>query len=492
MRSGFVRSDRFEGTEGVLSHMGFMNAELWARFRERLQNHTRTDVFEDYLSHLTCRHMDAERWELCLPNASICHWVEANATEPILMVVRELCGDDVHLDLSVLAQAPKSFCEPGSRCLPFGDSAVRIQDVSECEEVCSNFVYSNSARRFSQSAAHRSPSRLNPVFTFDNFVKGDCNEFAYAAAKAVSANPADAYNPLFLYGGVGLGKTHLMHAIGNEIAPTGLRVHYMTGEEFTNDLIESIQKQTQEAFRDRMRRSYDVLLIDDIQFIANKNATQNEFFHTFNHLQSAHCQIVLASDKPPQEIAGLEERLRSRFNGGLICDIQLPDYETRLAILNKKAASEGIFLPDDVADYIASKATTNVRELEGYFMRIKAYADLNHMGVSKHLAVKIIDPLIKTRAVIVDPSTLIKRICTYYNVKEADIMGSSRVKSIVHPRHVAMYLLRAHTDMSFPVLGKFFNRDHTTIMNAYNGIVTGRQTNATLDWEIKKLEEELK
>ncbi|AEB77201.1 chromosomal replication initiator protein DnaA [Clostridium botulinum] len=318
-------------------------------------------------------------------------------------------------------------------------------------------------------------SILNPKYTFDSFVIGNSNRFAHAASLAVAESPAKAYNPLFIYGGVGLGKTHLMHAIGHYILQNtpSAKVVYVSSEKFTNELINSIKDDKNEEFRNKYR-NVDVLLIDDIQFIAGKERTQEEFFHTFNALYEADKQIILSSDRPPKEIPTLEDRLRSRFEWGLIADIQAPDFETRIAILKKKADVENLNIPNEVMVYIATKIKSNIRELEGALIRIVAYSSLTNREVSVDLAAEALKDIISSeqnKQVTID---LIQDIvCNYYNLKIQDLKSSRRTRNIAFPRQIAMYLSRKLTDMSLPKIGEEFGgRDHTTVIHAYEKIST--------------------
>lgn len=312
--------------------------------------------------------------------------------------------------------------------------------------------------------------KLNPKYRFDNFIIGNSNRFAHAASLAVAEAPATTYNPLFLYGGVGLGKTHLMHAIGHYILDNNpdTSVLYVTSEKFTNDLINSIKNGTNAEFRDTYRK-IDVLLVDDIQFIAGKESTQEEFFHTFNTLHEANKQIIVSSDNPPSEIPTLEDRLRSRFEWGLIADIQPPDFETRIAILRKKAESENYDVPDEVITYIAQNIQSNIRKLEGALIRIFAYASLtNKKEVTLDLAQEALKHLVSTNKVIT-LKDIKEVVCNYYNISIDDLTSKKKSKNISYPRQVAMYIARKLTENSLPNIGKEFGgRDHSTVLHAYN------------------------
>lgn len=308
-----------------------------------------------------------------------------------------------------------------------------------------------------------SSNNLNPRYTFSSFVVGNSNRLAHAASQAVAENPAQAYNPLFLYGGVGLGKTHLLHAIGNLCIEHGLHVLYVTSEDFTNDLINSIRSHTTEVFRDKYRR-IDVLLIDDIQFIAGKESTQEEFFHTFNALHGQNRQLVLSSDRPPKAMVTLEERLRSRFEWGLAADIQPPDIETRMAILRSKAERAGRTMPPELLEIIARRVQSNIRELEGALIRVLALADLSGMPIGPELVeAALADMLPKNRRLA--PAIIIDTVATQFGIEREKLLGRDRSREIVLPRQVAMYLIREETNASLPEIGTAMGgRDHTTVM----------------------------
>ncbi|HEY6496478.1 MAG TPA: chromosomal replication initiator protein DnaA, partial [Trebonia sp.] len=315
-------------------------------------------------------------------------------------------------------------------------------------------------------------ARLNSKYTFDTFVIGSSNRFAHAAAVAVAEAPAKAYNPLFIYGDSGLGKTHLLHAIGHyaQTLYNGLKVRYVSSEEFTNEFINMIRDGKQDGFR-RRYRDVDVLLVDDIQFLENKEGTQEEFFHTFNTLHNASKQIVISSDRAPKRLVTLEDRLRSRFEWGLLTDVQPPELETRIAILRKKAIQEGLNAPPDVLEYIASRISTNIRELEGALIRVTAFASLNRQGVDISLAEIVLKDLIPesqgSSAPQITAATIMGQTAAYFGLSIEDLCGTSRSRVLVTARHIAMYLCRELTDMSLPKIGQQFGgRDHTTVINA--------------------------
>ncbi len=354
------------------------------------------------------------------------------------------------------------------------------EDKISADKVDNNYMNDDSFKSLS----------LNPKYTFDTFVIGGSNHFAHAAALAVAENPAKAYNPLFMYGGVGLGKTHLMHAIAHKIKENNPRANimYVTSETFLNELVESIRVNKNAQFRAKYR-TVDVLLVDDIQFITGKEGMQEEFFHTFNALHSANKQIVLSSDRPPREIQTLEERLRSRFEGGLITDIQPPDFETRTAILRKKTLSEGYVVPNDVLLFIAEKVNSNIRELEGSLTRVVAYANLTKMPVTTSVAeLALRDILNGETKRVASIDTIQEMVAEQYGITVNDLKGKRKSRDIAYPRQIAMYLCRSILDCSYPQIGEAFGgRDHTTIMYAQEKITNDMKKDVKLEATIQDL-----
>ena len=336
------------------------------------------------------------------------------------------------------------------------------------------------------------PAGLNPRYTFDTFIVGPSNQFADAACRAVAEAPSRSYNPLFIYGGVGLGKTHLMHAIGHYVLQhsRGLKLTYISSERFMNEMINAVRYDRILDFRERYR-SVDVLLVDDIQFVSGKEGTQTEFFHTFNSLYDAQKQIVLSSDRPPHEITALEERLRSRFEWGLIADIQSPDLETKVAILKRKAEAEAVPLPDNVAMYIAGRIKSNIRELEGSLIRLLAYASLTGRDVSMSLVQEVLRDVLRheERAVTID--MIQKFVAEYYQLKLTELKSKNNSKSVALPRQVAMYLCRTMTPDSLPEIGKRFNKDHSTVLTSVRKIESLKDSDAQLKLELGQLTEKL-
>ncbi|MEN6617107.1 MAG: chromosomal replication initiator protein DnaA [Syntrophorhabdus sp.] len=339
-------------------------------------------------------------------------------------------------------------------------------------------------------------SQFNPRYTFENFVVGSSNQFANAACLAVSTNPGKTYNPLFIYGGVGLGKTHLLNAVGNFLVKHGTtnpeRICYITAETFTNELINSIRFEKMDDFRNRFRKM-DILLIDDIQFIAGKERTQAEFFHTFNTLYDNMKQIVVTSDKFPRDIENFEERLKSRFEWGLVADIQSPDIETKVAILNKKAEQEKIDLPLDVAFFIATNSKDSIRALEGTLIRVGAYASLNKTPITTDLVKQIMSHIIKEKNKEITIDMVIKEVCSHFSVTLADIKSGKRIRSVMHPRQIAMYLARKLTDASLVGIGeKFGGKDHATVLHSIRKIESELDVKKELKSTVEKIVQKLK
>jgi chromosomal replication initiator protein len=367
-----------------------------------------------------------------------------------------------------------------------GRPELRLEFVCvEAEPAQVNPVLTAQARLDFDSSNYQ----LNPRYTFDTFIVGASNQFAHAAALAVAEQPSKSYNPLFLYGGVGLGKTHLMQAIGHELKRRnpGVRLTYISAEKFTNEVIASIRFERMPAFRDRFR-NMDVLMVDDIQFIARAERTQEEFFHTFNALYDQQKQIVISSDCPPKDISSIEERLRSRFEWGLIADIQLPDLETKIAILQKKADSERVQLPDDVAQFIARSIKSNIRELEGALIRLMAYASLTGIEINLSTAQQVLKNVIETAEKKVTIEQIQKRVGEHFGLRAQDLKVRSNSKVIAFPRQVAMFLVKQLTSASLPEIGKQFGgKHHTTVLHSINKIEGLRQVDKELNKTINKL-----
>lgn len=384
-------------------------------------------------------------------------FLQSRASDGVLDALTRTLGTEARFAITV---DPDLELEPEPE--PVAPSVHITEPTAATEE-------SSAAEQSGKQPSTLDDNRLNPKYTFESFVIGSSNRFAHAAAAAVAEAPAKAYNPLFIYGGSGLGKTHLLHAIGNYVLSLypNAKVKYVNSEEFTNDFINSIRNEAAGAFQ-RRHREVDFLLIDDIQFLQGKEATMEEFFHTFNTLHNANKQVVITSDLPPKQLNGFEDRLRSRFEWGLITDVQPPDLETRIAILRKKAANEKLAAPDDVLEYIASKISSNIRELEGALIRVTAFANLNRQPVDLALAEIVLKDLITDdEASQITASSVIAQTAAYFGLTIEDLCGSSRSRVLVTARQIAMYLCRELTDLSLPKIGQQFGgRDHTTVMHA--------------------------
>lgn len=390
---------------------------------------------------------------LVVPNRFIRDWINENYQEMIEQTISQLINDKCQIKFEI-------------------STTKEINNNTISENKPEIEIIKNIENRNSEKEKNNSGLYLNDKYTFEDFVPGSSNQFAYAAAMAVANNPATTYNPLFIYGGVGLGKTHIINAIGNEIIKNNnnLKVCYYSSEKFMNELINCLRYAKMDEFRQKFR-SMDILLIDDVQFIAGKERTQEEFFHTFNALYESHKQIVVTSDKFPKDIPGLEERLRSRFEWGLIADIQPPDIETKQAILKMKADQNGIYLPEDVTLFLANSISSNVRELEGYLIRIGAYASLTSTPINLNMAKEILKNILIEKNKEISIEEIQKNVAAYFSVKVSDLKSAKRLKALVIPRQIAMYISRQLTSCSYPEIGdKFGGKDHSTIIHAIKKI----------------------
>ncbi|RJP23483.1 MAG: chromosomal replication initiator protein DnaA [Deltaproteobacteria bacterium] len=423
-----------------------MTSKAWERVLAQMKGEVSEQVFETWLRPLRFVTREGAVLFIATPHKFFKQWIEDNHISQIEEITRRELGEEVSVEIVVGGEEdplPPPVTPPRYLQLPV-DTVTRARIV---------------------------PPVLNSRYTFERFVIGTGNQFAHAASAAVSNDPGNSYNPLFIYGGVGLGKTHLLHAIGNEALTRNprLRVCYVPAEKFTNELIHSIRTNRMQEFKERYRNS-DILLVDDVQFIAGKTRTQEEFFHTFNDLYSSRKQIVVTSDKFPKEIPDLEERIQSRFEWGLVADIQAPDIETRVAILNRKAEAENIPLPEDVALYLATVVKSNIRELEGYLIRIGAHASLMSKEINLDLAKSFLSPL-NNGVKEISPDAVLKAVADHYGVKISDLRSDRKHKVVAAPRQVAMFLIREMTRCSFPDIGhRFGGRDHTTVMYAVKKI----------------------
>jgi chromosomal replication initiator protein len=425
-----------------------MSQNLWSRLQKQLQQELEPEEFSTWIKPLRVRAEDDERLVLVAPNATFLHTLEESFRPTVDRAMAGLKGATFRV-LFALDERPQQPAAPPPR------------------------------------------PHFDPKYVFETFVVGSSNQFAHAAARAVAESPSHSYNPLFLYGGVGLGKTHLLHAIGHHILRrhAHLRVLYLAAEQFVNELINSIRFDRMPAFRERYR-TIDVLLIDDVQFLANKERTQEEFFHTFNTLYTTQRQIILSSDSSPRNIPTLEERLRSRFEWGLIADIQPPDLETKVAILRRKADAEGQGLPDDVAIFIARQVKSNVRELEGLLNRVLAFSSLTGKPLSLELTKETLKDILLQEGRHANAAEIVKFVARHYGLKVSEIKSRTNSKQIAFPRQVAMYLCKKLTELSYPEIGRQFNdKHHSTVMYSVEKIEQLRATDPDLDRTLHTMQE---
>lgn len=480
-------------SESASAEASYDGGELWRVAQERLQNCVADHIFDAYLAPLQYRSVSDDRTLLVLTAASpfIRNHVERNLAPTIAEVLGELLGHSVKISIEIGEDSSTS----GRRSGPSAPIVVKRIPVARGHDNSSRdgSTRENGSRPGERSFERFESSGLNPRYTFSNFVVGNNNQFCHAAAMRVAERPGYSYNPLFIYGGVGLGKTHILHAIGNAVLeqdPTA-RVIYMSSETFTNELIQALRNAKMEEFKRKMR-TIRVLLIDDIQFMCGKERTQEEFFHTFNTLYNAKHQIVLTSDKIPQEIPGIEERLQTRFSWGLTADLQAPDFETRVAILRRKATIEGYSLPSDVAQVIASKFSSNVRELEGALTRIHAVSSLQNVPLSVEVAQSALRPILQPKPMSISVDDIKRVVAAKFGIKVSEIVSKRRTKNLSFPRHIAMYLCRKHTTCSYPEIGGHFgNRDHSSVIHAANVVTTKLTNDAGLRDLISNIEREL-
>jgi chromosomal replication initiator protein len=438
-------------------------AELWSRCLDRMAGDG--EVSAQHRAWLTLTRPLAlveDTMLLATPNEFAKDILETRLRSTIAALLAAELGRDVQVAVTVDADPGPTATQPAT------DEATSVEPDREADPEPPLQEHPGTGREPGPKREVE-PARLNPKYTFETFVIGASNRFAHAAAVAVAEAPAKSYNPLFIYGDSGLGKTHLLHAIGHYAQSlfSGVRVRYVSSEEFTNDFINSIRDGRAEGFR-RRYREVDVLLIDDIQFLENKEQTQEEFFHTFNTLHNANKQIVISSDRPPKQLVTLEDRLRNRFEWGLLTDVQPPELETRIAILRKKAVQERLNVPPEVLEYIASKISSNIRELEGALIRVTAFASLNRQGVDLALAEIVLKDLIpNSEGPEITAAAIMATTAAYFGISMEDLCGSSRSRVLVTARQVAMYLCRELTELSLPKIGQHFGgRDHTTVMHA--------------------------
>jgi len=438
--------------------------ELWQKVLAHLKDQLGKQNYETWIQPITFVSRDKTRLYLNVPNRFFRDWL----TEHYLIRIEEVLSEAAQQKMLVSLDV-----KPEPQAKTVTDKGVK-KDERERDRV-------------------QRKNNLIAKYTFDNFVIGASNQFAHAASMAVANQPGDHYNPLFIYGGVGLGKTHLINAIGHRAVSKfpASKVFYLSSESFMNELISSLRRDQMDEFKKKFR-NIDVLILDDVQFIAGKERTQEEFFHTFNSLYESRRQIVITSDKFPKEIPGLEDRLRNRFEWGLIADIQPPDMETRVAILQKKAEAEKVILPHDVAIFIASNIDSNVRELEGSLTRLGAFSSLTRSTITIELAKEVLRNTLRGAQREITIEGIQKTICDYYNIKVGDLKAKRRTKNIAIPRQVAMYLCRKYTETSFPAIGdKFGGRDHSTVIHASKTIERKIKEDPYMLTTIEKLERNL-
>ncbi|MDY0291134.1 MAG: chromosomal replication initiator protein DnaA [Desulfuromonadaceae bacterium] len=443
------------------------DSQIWEQIKVELQNAISAQNFKTWIQPLQCAETRDGYLKLQASNRFVRQWIQTNYLAKIHTLAEEISGKSTVVEIEI---GDTNGAQINQKAPEISTTPKRI---SEKPKVKRNTPDSN----------------INSEYKFENFISGNSNQFASAAAMAVANNPATIYNPLFIYGGVGLGKTHLLNAIGNKIIEdqADSAVCYYSSEKFTNELINAIRYGKMEEFRNKFR-SIDVLLIDDVQFIAGKERTQEEFFHTFNSLYDSHKQIVVTSDKFPKEIPGLEERLRSRFEWGLIADIQAPDKETKQAILEAKAEKNNIILPEDVAEFLSSSVISNIRELEGYLVRIGAYASLTSTPITIEMAKEILKDIIVEYNQEITVEDIQKKVTSYFNIKISEIKSAKRTKKFVYPRQIAMYLCRQLTSYSYPEIGEYFGgKDHSTVIHAIKKIEAELETNTSLKQSIKNI-----
>lgn len=439
--------------------------KIWNDCLDKLQSSLGKMSFDTWIAPLNLKSLEEQTITLEVPDIFFKQWVETNYLPKIKETLNQLTLKDFRVNFEVNPNLLKKR---------------------------TNKIFRSIHKSFRE--APQDSLRLNPRFTFNNFITGASNRMAYAASLAVVDAPGKAYNPLFIYGGVGLGKTHLMQAIAHEISLKNpqTKEKYISSERFTNELILSIQNRTTQKFRQKYR-NIDVILIDDIQFLAGKEAVQEEFFHTFNDLYDYHKQIIISSDKPPKEIPRLEERLVSRFSWGLVVDVQPPDFETRVAILNKKLENEPIKIEEEVIFFIAQNVTTNIREMEGALIRIIAYSLIENKTITLNLAKDILKDMVKEIRKRVGPGMIIEKVSDYFNVSVEFLKKNSRSKNLVFPRQISMYLIRELTDLSLPEIGVFFgSKHHTTILYACKKIKHSLNKDIRLKKDINNLTQIIK
>jgi len=435
--------------------------KIWEQVGEYLEQALGKSSYQTWIAPLKPKLQDNSTVIIEAPDKFFREWVEKHYKEP-------------------LETAFSTYLGPATKIV--FEQNTRLPDINQARDT--------DKPAFIKKVEAGDSLQLNPRYTFDNFVVGASNKHAYAYACAVADSPAKTYNPLFIYGGVGLGKTHLMQAICHHIktrSSKNPKIHYTPSEKFTNELIDAIQHKATPAFRQKYR-NVDILVIDDIHFIAGKESTQEEFFHTFNSLYDAHKQIIISSDRPPKEIANLQERLVSRFSWGLTTDIQPPDLETRVAILKKKIERESVVVPDEVIFFIAQLIKTNIRELEGALVRTIAYSLLEEKPITMNLTKEVLKDLLREPKKLITVDFIQRCVAEEYGISLQDLKTKRRHKTVVLPRQIAMYLSRELTDLSLPEIGEYFGgKDHTTVLHSYNKIKGGLATSEILKNKVERI-----
>jgi chromosomal replication initiator protein len=421
----------------------------WEQIKSRLASRISSQAYQNWVFRTTFESVQSGELRVSVPDQVTKDWMEHEYADDVRVAIREL-----NLPIHTISYTAKPVTAPATTDSPSGEP-----------------IFASAV------------GQLNPKFRFENYVVGSCNQFAHAAARAVASSPSRSYNPLFIYGGVGMGKTHLMHAIGRALLDqyAGMRIVYTSSERFMNEMISCFRSDRMPAFH-RHYRSADVLLIDDIQILAGKERTQEEFFHTFNELYDHQKQIVISSDSAPKNTSGLVERLRSRFEWGLMVDIQPPDLETKMAILDKKAEMEGVSLPEDVRVYIATKTKSNVRELEGALVKLVAYSSVTGSPITLPMAQQILKYLIPGQERRVTMDSVLRAVAERFQLQPAQLKQKSNARNIAYPRQIAMYLIKELTQSSLPEIGRMFGgKHHTTVLHSVHKIDALRQKDADLN-----------
>ena len=470
---------------------------LWQEAVERLRSRVSPQNYDMWVRPIEISSWEGETLRLRAPNSYVRVWFESNFQASVVLELREL-GTDVRIEFepdgNERMPPPPADLPQGSAPIVVVEAAPQPVSIRASSSASSASMTAVTVATMTddEPGMHRPDNAtLNPRYSFDTFVAGPSNQLAFAASQAAASSYPPKYNPVFICGGAGLGKTHLLHAIGHTQLSNrpASRIVYISSERFMNEYVQAIRTGKMHDFRRNYREGIDVLLVDDVQFLAGKESTQDEFFHTFNALHENHKQIVLTSDRKPHEISDIADRLRSRFAWGLLADIEPPELEVRIAILRKKAAVEAVTLPDDVAMYIASAVKSNVRELEGALIRLAAYASLSKRRIDLEFAQETLGGSITRPREIITVETIIKSVASYYGLKTAEIKSDRRHKSLANPRAVAMYLARHHTKDSYPDLARAFGgKHHTTVISAVQKIAERLKEDASLRSEIHAIE----